>query len=146
MPNKNYTPKPRNFNPGEVGYRNRGNRTGLDPFDTSREAGRMEGLFYRNLIRGTLRTRNPILVLFLLAGGVILIGGAVGMVTGIYADRDYYDGLSELFCVGTMIVLFAGLGLLMLRASLTNAVRMSGLAHWWHRQFKKTKSKKARKS
>ncbi len=138
MPNKNYTPKPRSYNPGEVGYRNRGRQTGLDPFDTSREAGRMEGLFYRHLLRGTLRTRNPIVVLILLTGGVLLTGGAVGMISGMMNDPYMVGDFGIIFCLGTMVVFMAGLGLLMLRAGLTNAAQMSGLTRWWRRQFKNT--------
>lgn len=138
MPNKNYTPKSHSYNPGEVGYRNRGRQTGLDPFDTSREAGRMEGLFYRHLLRGTLRTRNPIAVIILLGLGGLLTVGAVGMIFGMVNDRYWAGDFGSIFCIGTMIVFIGGLGLLMLRAGLTNAAQMSGLTRWWRRQFKKT--------
>ena len=136
MPNKNYTPKSHSYNPGEVGYRNRGRQTGLDPFDTSREAGRMEGLFYRHLLRGTLRTRNPIVVLILLTGGVLLTVGAGGMISGMVNDPYFADDFGSILCIGTMVIFMGGLGLLMLRAGLTNAAQMSG--RWWRRQFKKT--------
>ncbi|MCQ3929262.1 MAG: hypothetical protein DPW16_02290 [Chloroflexi bacterium] len=139
MPKKTYTPKPHTYHPGEVGYRNRGRQTGLDPFDTSREAGRMEGLFYRHLLRGTLRTRNPIVVFILLTGGVLLTGGAMGMASGMVNDPYMAGDFGIIFCLGIMVVFMAGLGLLMLRAGLTNAAQMSGFTRWWRRQFKKQK-------
>lgn len=108
MPNKNYTPKPRSYNPGESGYRNRGRQTGLDPFDSYQEAGRMEGLFFRHLLRGTLRTHNPMVVLILLVGGFLLTVGALGMVVGVITDNSYGD-LDNALWLGMMIVFSQGL-------------------------------------
>lgn len=144
MPKKTYTPKPHTYQPGEVGYRNRGRQTGLDPFDTSREAGRMEGLFYRHLLRGTLRTRNPMVVLVLMVLGGLLVSGAIGMISGMVNDPYFADDFGSIFCIGTMVVFMGGLGLLMLRAGLTNAAQMSGFTRWWRQQFKKTKKTKKR--
>lgn len=125
---RKYATAPRIYRPGELGYRTRGNLTGLDYFDTAREVGRIEGVFYTHLIRGTLRTSNPVAIIFLFIGSVLLVGAAVGMVAGIYEDRDYYGGLGDFFCVGFMIVLLGVFGLLMLRAALTNTLRMIGVS------------------
>lgn len=144
MPKKTYTPKPRTYQPGEVGYRNRGRQTGLDPFDTSREAGRMEGLFYRHLLRGTLRTRNPIAVMILLVCGGLLTAVAVGIVFTTLNEPYLLDSLCGVLYIGIFVFFMGGLGLLMLRAGLTNAAQLSGFTRWWRRRFKKSKKDRKR--
>jgi hypothetical protein len=54
---------------GFPGYRNRDNRSGLDPIDNETELAHMEGSFARRLFTLQLRTRNPLyLVLMFLLG------------------------------------------------------------------------------
>ncbi len=121
MPNKNYTPKPRSYNPGEIGYRNRGRQTGLDPFDSSREYARMEGMFLLRLLTGTLRVRNPLALLFLLTFGLMFIALPVGMVYDSVTqptDLDY-----GLFCGLISVILIGFLGLAMLISFIQNSTR-----------------------
>jgi hypothetical protein len=56
---------------GQPGYRNRGNRTGLDPIDSYAEAGYAQGLFIRNLFTGRLCTRNPVLLIIMIMLGLV---------------------------------------------------------------------------
>ncbi len=44
---------------GWPGYRTREGRSGLDPYDNDAEAGHMAGVFFRRLLTGRLRIRNP---------------------------------------------------------------------------------------
>ena len=57
--------------PGQPGYRIRPSHTGLDPFDTSLESGRIEGLFIRNLFTGRLRTRKPVYLAAMIFFGLL---------------------------------------------------------------------------
>jgi hypothetical protein len=70
-------PRPTTVKPplqrGQPGYRNRGNRTGLDPMDTYAEVGYAEGLLIKGLFTGRLRTRNPFYLLLLTGLGVLLM-------------------------------------------------------------------------
>ncbi|MBZ0320674.1 MAG: hypothetical protein K8L91_29950 [Anaerolineae bacterium] len=121
MPKKTYTPKPRTYNPGEVGYRNRGRQTGLDPFDSSREYARMEGMFLQRLLTGTLRVQNPLVLLFLLTFGLMFVVLPVGIV---------YDSMTELtdldfglFCGLVSALLIGFLGLAMIISFVQNSTR-----------------------
>lgn len=60
-----------NSYPGDPGYRTRDDRSGLDPLDTSAEASRMEGQFFRNLFTLKFRTRNPFYLSLMFIFGVI---------------------------------------------------------------------------
>ena len=55
--------------PGLPGYRTRPGRSGYDPLDTNREAGFMEGTFFRNLFTLRLRTRNPFYLILMFVFG-----------------------------------------------------------------------------
>lgn len=140
MSKKNYTPRPPQYRPGDIGYRNRGGQSGLDPFDSSRELSRLEGVFIRHLIRGTLRVRNPFTVLVLLTVGSLLVAAVVGMASGMSESLEIYS-FGSLVCVVPIMILLAGIGLMMVRAGISNAARMSGLTRWWGRQFNKGPAK-----
>lgn len=58
---------------GQFGFRNRGNRTGVDPWDTYMEQGRAEGMFFKALLRLRLRTRNPAALLLMAFGAAIAL-------------------------------------------------------------------------
>ncbi len=62
--------RPEEMLPGWPGYRTRPGRSGLDPLDTRAEAGHMAGVFLRPLLTGTLRTKNPFLLTFLVIFGL----------------------------------------------------------------------------
>jgi hypothetical protein len=51
-------PDPSSTLQGWPGYRTRAGRSGLDPIDNRTEAGHMAGLVLRDLLTGTLVTRN----------------------------------------------------------------------------------------
>lgn len=91
---------------GQFGYRNRGNRTGLDPVDSYAEVGYAEGLFIRNLFTGRLRTRNPILLIIL-----DILGLAFCCPLLIYIN--YVIGTGTLFSSGLICVIpMTGIGLM----------------------------------
>ena len=74
MPQKE--PKPAKTPPesqllGFPGYRNRGDRSGLDPIDNENELGHMEGSFARALFTLKLRTRNPFYLVAMFLLGVV---------------------------------------------------------------------------
>ena len=56
---------------GFPGYRNRGDRSGLDPIDNENELGHMEGSFARALFTLKLRTRNPFYLIAMFLLGVV---------------------------------------------------------------------------
>ncbi len=74
MPQKE--PKPEKQSPesqllGFPGYRNRGDRSGLDPIDNENELGHMEGTFARALFTLKLRTRNLFYLVAMFLLGVV---------------------------------------------------------------------------
>jgi len=74
MPQKE--PKPEKQPPesqllGFPGYRNRGDRSGLDPIDNENELGHMEGTFARALFTLKLRTRNLFYLVAMFLLGVV---------------------------------------------------------------------------
>ena len=93
--------------PGWPGYRNRSNRSGLDPIDNSREEAFMEGMFIRRLFKLQLRTRVPyhLFLMFLLGAGLLAL--AVPFLFDVLSNltsgnpRDMFYGLvSFIFVVG----------------------------------------------
>jgi len=56
---------------GFPGYRNRGDRSGLDPIDNENELGHMEGTFARALFTLKLRTRNLFYLVAMFLLGVV---------------------------------------------------------------------------
>lgn len=63
------TYEPQSFR-GQGTFRNRPQKTGLDPFDTSMEVARAEGTFIRKLFTGQVRTRNVAGLALMLMGGL----------------------------------------------------------------------------
>jgi hypothetical protein len=57
--------------PGYPGYRTRPGRSGYDPIDRGREAGHMQGVFWRQALTGQLRTRKPIYLILMFLFGVL---------------------------------------------------------------------------
>jgi Tetratricopeptide repeat len=57
--------------PGWPGYRTRPGRSGYDQLDSSYELSHIEGVIIRKLLSGTMRTRNPILILYMAFIGFI---------------------------------------------------------------------------
>lgn len=58
---------------GQFGFRNRGNRTGLDPWDTEMEAAQAEGLFLKALFTLRLKTRNSLGLLLMGIAAVVVL-------------------------------------------------------------------------
>jgi len=56
--------------PGWPGHRHHPDRSGYDPVDTYAEYGHLQGVFYRHLFTGKLRTNNP-LYLFLMGAAAL---------------------------------------------------------------------------
>ena len=59
--------------PGSIGYRTRGGRTGLDPIDSQLESSRMEGVFFRKLFTGRLRTHKPLYLVIMAALAILFL-------------------------------------------------------------------------
>ncbi len=57
--------------PGWPGYRTRPGRSGYDQLDSSYELSHIEGVIIRKLLSGTMRTRSPILILYMAFIGLI---------------------------------------------------------------------------
>ncbi|HLY29132.1 MAG TPA: hypothetical protein VKQ72_22495 [Aggregatilineales bacterium] len=77
--------------PGRVGYRTRGGRTGLDPIDTQLETSHMEGVFYRKLFTGRLRTHNPVYLIVMAGLGILFVAFPL---VGIMSASSTPNGLS----------------------------------------------------
>ncbi len=56
-----------------MSHRNRPGASGLDPMDTYREAAYAEGLFYRRLFTGRLRTRNEFYITLMAVFGAVMV-------------------------------------------------------------------------
>jgi hypothetical protein len=56
--------------PGWPGFRNRSDRSGLDPVDSYKELAFLEGIFIRKLITLQLRTRNPFYLAMMLVASI----------------------------------------------------------------------------
>lgn len=94
---------------------------------------------YRNLFRVSLRTRNPLDLIWIIGCGLILVCGAVVILVGLYEDSSYVDEFNDICYLGSTLTCIVALGLLMLWGGLIQAAHMSGLALWWHQRFKKIK-------
>lgn len=55
---------------GWPGHRHRLDRSGYDPVDTYTEYGHLQGIFFRHLFTGKLRTSNPVYLFLMGAGGL----------------------------------------------------------------------------
>jgi len=55
---------------GWPGHRHRPDRSGYDPVDTYTEYGHLQGVFFRHLFTGKLRTSNPVYLFLMGAGGL----------------------------------------------------------------------------
>ena len=58
-------------------------RSGLDPMDTYREEGAVLGRALRDVVWGKVRTRNPLIMVSMLIGGIILIGPVLDLAMGV---------------------------------------------------------------
>jgi hypothetical protein len=82
--------KHENTLPGDIGYRTRGGRSGLDPIDTRLEWGRLQGQFIRKLLTGKLHLRNPIYIIITAAIGISLF---MFPMLGIIAPREVFPDM-----------------------------------------------------
>jgi hypothetical protein len=87
--------------PGTPGYRTRDNLSGLDPVDTYAESARMEGLFYRLLLTGRLRTKNPFFLLMMFIGVVLIL--PIGLVI-VYVTINAVGMISPISLLVPLIV------------------------------------------
>jgi len=104
---------PHSILPGTPGYRTRDHQSGLDPLDTSTEAARMEGKFYRALFTGRLRTRNPISLLFMLVGAMLLLPLPLLAAYGLLTSPDLLPTGIAVVLLG-VILLFGSFGVALL--------------------------------
>jgi hypothetical protein len=85
--------------PGWPAFRNRWGRSGLDPLDTYKEWGYLQGLFIRKLFTGRLRTRNPIWLGAMIVSGIFLV---MPYFAGIYESLDNHS-VSGLFVIAVPV-------------------------------------------
>lgn len=63
--------------PGFPGYRTREGRSGYDYIDSELEYGHMAGVFLRHFFTVSIRTRNPVILIFLAVLGIFCLFPAV---------------------------------------------------------------------
>ncbi len=88
--------------PGDIGYRTRRGRTGLDPIDTSREAASLEGRFIRRLFTGKLQTRKPVYLLIMAVAAIALLAlPLIGILSniGMAGQADSFQILCAALCL-----------------------------------------------
>lgn len=88
--------------PGVPGYRTAGFKSGYDPIETQREAAQLEGLLYRNLFTGRLRSRNPFLIAALILVGVCC---ALPMVLSVGEVVSQGRLTATMYCSGPLLVI-----------------------------------------
>ncbi len=78
--------------PGQLGYRTRPGRTGLDPMDTYREEGLFLGIVLRQLLGVQVRTRNLLLIVLMLVLGLCLLDFIIVSLAGLFGPNRYDFG------------------------------------------------------
>lgn len=101
-------------------------------------------IHFRNLLWVSLRTRNPLDLIWIIAGGLVLICGAAAMVIGLYEDSSYVDEFEDICFIASTLTCLVVFGIFMLWGGLTQAAHMSGFALRWHRHFKEIKKNRTR--
>ncbi len=101
---------------GWPGHRTQPGKSSLDPLENDFEAAHMTGVFFRNLLIGRLRTRNPIyLALLLIIGLFCLAPLALSIyeaVTGNASSMQGWPYMVPLALVGVLLLANFGLSLL----------------------------------
>ncbi len=107
--------------PGDIGYRTRDGRTGLDPMDSRQELASLEGHFIRRLFTGRLRTRNRFYLVGMAMAAVTLLTVPLLGILSQVGMTGQVDGL-QVLCAGSCLWP-AGI------AFLYNTVRSLSLRH-----------------
>ncbi len=101
-------------------------------------------IHFRNLLWVSLRTRNPLDLIWIIAGGLVLICGATAIVIGLYEDSSYVDEFEDICFIASTLTCLVVFGIFMLWGGLTQAAHMSGFALKWHRHFKEIRKNRKR--
>lgn len=124
-----------------VGYTNREGQSGLDPMDSYREGGYLQGIIIKEIFTGNVRTHNGFFLFIMLGLGIL------STVTGVYA----YIGTAEqsigmaLLCMIPMVVF--GLALLYnFGINCLSIFRRTALGKWWIKRQNKPKYRKSKVS
>jgi len=99
--------------PGYPGYRTRPGRSGYDPVDRGREAGHMQGVFWRQALTGQLRTRKPVYLVLMFLFGVlpfvlVFVGLVDTFVNWVQVGIEFRK-LSNILLIVLPIVAFTGI-------------------------------------